>query len=56
MTQDRTNKTLINFFLLGSKKFSVIDAIHEIKKQYENKKFTDSDRCYTVRWMRKIKV
>ena len=38
------------------KKFSVIDAIHEIKKQYENKKFTDSDRCYTVRWMRKIKV
>jgi nucleoside-diphosphate-sugar epimerase len=44
-------------FSTGFKKnFSVIDAVLEIKKQYENKKFTDSDRCYTVKWMRKIKV
>jgi len=36
------------------KKFSVSDAIKEIKTQYENKKFTESDKCYTVKWMKKL--
>ena len=26
-----------------------------LKNNTKTKKFTDSDRCYTVRWMRKIK-
>ena len=32
--------------------FSVNDAIKEIKKKYEDKKFTESKRCYTVKWMK----
>ena len=36
------------------KKFSVSDAIKEIKKKYEDKKFTESDKCYTVKWMKTI--
>ena len=35
-------------------KFSVCDAIREIKEKYENKKFTESDKCYTVKWMKTI--
>ena len=35
-------------------KFSVCDAIREIKKKYENNKFTESDKCYTVKWMKII--
>ena len=42
-------------FATGFKKnFSVSDAIKEIKTQYENKKFTESDKCYTVKWMKKL--
>ena len=36
------------------KKFSVYDAIREIKEKYEEKKFTESDKCYTVKWMKII--
>jgi nucleoside-diphosphate-sugar epimerase len=38
------------------KKFSVSDAIKEIKKNYENKKITESDRCYTVKWMKELNL
>ena len=29
-------------------------AIREIKEKYEEKKFTESDKCYTVKWMKTI--
>ena len=35
-------------------KFTVEDAIKEIKKKYENKQFMDSEKCYTVKWMKKL--
>ncbi len=38
------------------KKFSVNDAIEEIKEKYENKKFKESEKSYTVKWMKKIKL
>ena len=38
------------------KKYSILDAIKELKKQYDNKKLIDSDRCYTVRWMKELKL
>ena len=37
-------------------KFTVSDAIKEIKSMYENKKFTESDKCYTVKWMKELKL
>jgi len=37
-------------------KFSVIDAIKEIKEKYESKKFKESSKCYTVKWMKKINL
>ena len=36
--------------------FSVNDAIKEIKKKYEDKKFTESKRCYTVKWMKALNL
>ena len=38
------------------KKFTVSDAIKEIKSMYENNKFTESDKCYTVTWMKELKL
>ena len=38
------------------KKFSVLDAISKLKEMYENKKFIESDRCYTVKWMKKLNL
>ena len=35
-------------------KFSVCDAIREIKEKYKERKFTESDKCYTVKWMKTI--
>jgi len=41
----------------GFKKlYSVKDAITEIKEKYEKKEFTESDECYTVKWMKKINI
>ena len=37
-------------------KFSVLDAIKEIKEKYESKKFKESSKCYTVNWMKKINL
>ena len=38
------------------KKFSVFDAIKEIKEKYENKKFIESNSCYTVKWMKELNL
>jgi nucleoside-diphosphate-sugar epimerase len=43
--------------LTGFKKlFSVSDAIHEIKKMYELKKFRETKKCYTVKWMKALRL
>ena len=34
------------------KNFSVNDAIVEIKEKYQSKKFIETDKCYTVKWMK----
>ena len=38
------------------KKHSVTDAIKELKEMYINKKFTESEKCYTVKWMKKLNL
>ncbi len=38
------------------KKFSVDDAISEIKQNFEKKKFKVLDSCFTVKWMKKKKI
>ncbi len=38
------------------KKFNVSDAIYELKEMFERKKIKESDRCYTVKWMKKINL
>ena len=37
------------------RKFSVLDAIKELKEKYENGKIIESDKCYTVKWMKELK-
>jgi nucleoside-diphosphate-sugar epimerase len=36
------------------KKFSVEDAILQLKKLYEENKLVENDSCYTVKWMKRI--
>ena len=38
------------------KKFSVSDAIKEIKKKYLNKELVESEKCYTEKWMKTLKL
>ena len=38
------------------KKFTVSNAIEELKDKYESKKFTESDKCYTVKWMKELNL
>ncbi len=38
------------------RKYSVVDAIHEIKEKYEIKKIIESDSCYTVKWMKQLNL
>ena len=41
----------------GFKKFFYVkDAIEEIKDKFENEKFTESDKCYTVKWMKTLNL
>ena len=41
----------------GFKKlFSVNDAIKDLKNKYENRKFTESNKCYTVKWMKELNL
>ena len=51
--RQNSNKLLSTGF---KKKFSVSDAIIELKEKYEDKKFTESDRCYTVKWMKTLNL
>ena len=51
--RQNSNKLLSTGF---KKKYSVIDAIKEIKNEYDGKKFTESDRCYTVKWMKALNL
>ena len=51
--QQNSNKLLSTGF---KKKFSVSDAIEEIKEKYESKQFIESDRCYTVKWMKELNL
>ena len=37
-------------------KFTVNDAIKELKNKYESKKFAESDKCYTIKWMKKLNL
>ena len=37
------------------RKFSILDAIKELKEKYENGKIVESDKCYTVKWMKQLK-
>ena len=37
-------------------KYSVIDAIKEIADSYQNHKLPEGENCYTVKWMKKIKL
>lgn len=50
--QDSTKLLLTGF----KKNFSVCDAIKEIKEKFEQRKFTESDRCYTVKWMKQLNL
>jgi nucleoside-diphosphate-sugar epimerase len=38
------------------KKYSIEDAIDEIKIAYEKGELVESDQCYTVRWMKNLKL
>ena len=38
------------------KKYSVNDAIFEIIKKYKNHEFSERDNCYTIKWMKKLKL
>jgi nucleoside-diphosphate-sugar epimerase len=38
------------------KKYSVADAIDEIKVAYENGELVETDQCYTVKWMKTLKL
>ena len=51
--RQNSNKLLSKGFI---QKFSVVDAIKEIKAKYESKQFRESSRCYTVKWMKKINL
>lgn len=48
-----SNKLLSTGF---KRKFFVNDAIKEIKEKYESKKFKESLKCYTVKWMKKLNL
>ena len=51
--RQNSNKLLSEGFI---QKFSVIDAIKEIREKYKSKQFRESNRCYTVKWMKKINL
>jgi len=38
------------------RKYCVANAIKEIKNMYNNKKFFEDESCYTVKWMKKLKL
>ena len=48
--------SLDNYSTGFKKKFTVGDAIKELKNNYESKIFTESDKCYTVKWMKELNL
>ena len=51
--RQNSNKLLSTGF---KKKFSVSEAIKDLKEKYESKQFTESKKCYTVKWMRELNL
>tara|TARA_B100001057_G_scaffold501252_1_gene622544 strand:+ start:15208 stop:16164 length:957 start_codon:yes stop_codon:yes gene_type:complete len=51
--RQNSDKLLLTGF---KKKFTVLDAIHELKEMFEKNKIKETDRCYTVKWMKKINL
>ena len=51
--QQNSHKLLSTGF---KKKYSILDAIKDLKEKYENKKLIESDKCYTVKWMKKLNL
>ena len=51
--RQNSNKLLSTGF---KKKYSVLDAIKELKEKYENKKLTETNRCYTIKRMKELNL
>ena len=51
--RQNSNKLLSTGF---KNKFSVFDAIEDLKEKYESKELIESDSCYTAKWMRKLNL
>ena len=51
--RQNSNKLLSTGF---KKKYSVLDAIKELKEKYENKKLTESNSCYTIKRMKELNL
>ena len=51
--RQNSNKLLSTGF---KKKFSVSEAIKDLKEKYESNQFTESEKCYTVKWMRELNL
>ena len=51
--RQNSNKLLSTGF---KKRFSVIDAIRELKEKYESKMFIETEKCYSVNWMKKLNL
>jgi len=51
--RQNSDKLLLTGF---KKKFTVSDAIKELKNKYESNKFIESDKCYTVKWMKELNL
>jgi len=51
--RQNSNKLLETGF---KRQFSVVDAIKELKEKYESKIFTETEKCYTVNWMKKLNL
>ena len=51
--RQNSNKLLSTGF---KKRFSVIDAIRELKEKYESKMFTETEKCYSVNWLKKLNL
>ena len=51
--RQNSNKLLSTGF---KKKYSISDAIKDLKEKYENKEIIESNKCYTVEWMKKLNL
>ena len=51
--RQNSNKLLSTGF---KKNFSVTDAIKDLKEKYADKQFIESEKCYTVKWMKTLNL